>query len=86
MTTALPYVPRNLVPSHAQDAPVRLRVDLAPAQAANELHAQLSRHADGRALHDLRAQARAGFRTVLRHVRARRAEGFADAPFELIAP
>lgn len=84
--TAPPHVPQRLVPSHAPDAPVRLRVDLTPAQIANELHAQLSRHADGRALHDLRAQARAGFRTVLRHARARRAEEHADAPFELLPP
>ena len=86
MTAPLPYAPPRLVPSHAPDAPLRLRVDLSPTQIANDLHAQLSRHADGRALHDLRAQARAGFRTVLRHARARRAAGHADAPFDLLPP
>ena len=86
MTATRPYVPRRLAPSQAPSAPVQLDVDLAPAQIANELHAQLSRHARGRELHDLRAQARAGCRTVLRHARARRAEGHAGAPFDLLPP
>ena len=78
------YRPPRLEPSDDPRAPVRLRADATAAELADELHAELARNAGSRrALHDLRAQARAGFRTVLRHARARRAAGHADAPLRL---
>ncbi len=78
------YRPPRLEPSDDPRAPVRLRSAATAAELADELHAELARNAASRrALHDLRAQARAGFRTVLRHARARRAAGHADAPFHL---
>ena len=78
------YRPPRLEPSHDPRAPVRLRAAATAGELADELHAELARNAPSRrALHDLRAQARAGFRTVLRHARARRAAGHADAPFRL---
>ena len=78
------YGPPRLELSDDPRAPLRLRADATAAELADELHAELARNAPSRrALHDLRAQARAGFRTVLRHARARHAAGHAYAPFNI---
>ena len=78
------YRPPRLEATDDPRAPVRLRAGATALELADELHAELARNAPSRrALHDLRAQARAGFRTVLRHARARCAAGHADAPFHI---
>lgn len=82
--TTARYRPPRLEPTDDPRAPVRLRAAATAGELADELHAELARNAPSRrALHDLRAQARVGFRTVLRHARARRAAGHAEAPFHV---
>ena len=78
-----PYRPPAFAPSQHPAAPIQLPVDLSAAELANELHAQLTRIAAGRDLRVLRRQARTGFRAVLRHARARRLDGFRNAPLDI---
>lgn len=78
-----PYRPPEFAPSERPTAPIQLPVELSASQLANELHAQLTRIATGRDLRVLRRQARNGFRAVLRHARARRLEGFPNAPLAI---
>ena len=78
-----PYRPPAFAPSTDARAPIQLPVDLSAAQLANELHAQLTRLAQGRDLRVLRRQARDDFRTVMRHVRARRLDGKRRAALEI---
>lgn len=78
-----PYRPPAFAPSRDPAAPIQLPVDLSAAQLANELHAQLTRIANGRGLRVLRQQARSGFRAVMRHARARRLGGFRNAPLDI---
>jgi len=79
---APPYRPPAFEPSADPDAPIQLPAALSAARLADELHAQLTRLACGRDLRVLRRQARAGFRAVMRHVRARRLGGHALAPLD----
>ena len=78
-----PYRPPAFEPSADAWSPIQLPVDLTAGQLADELHAQLTRLANGRDLRVLRHQARTDFRAVMRHVRARRLGGEVRAPFDI---
>lgn len=78
-----PYRPPSFAPSNSPLAPIQLPVNLSAAQLADELHAQLSRLAQGRDLRVLRRQARLDFRAVMRHARTRRLHGHHRAPLKI---
>lgn len=80
---APPYRPPEFAPCADPDAPIQLPADLPPAQLSDALHARITQIARGRDLRFLRRQARAGFRAVMRHARACRLAGRANAPFDV---